>query len=52
MDGETVDAEMLEGFGVSIYMEFNDDGTGTINMMGMRKPSSGRKARSTPTERP
>lgn len=34
MDGETVDAEMLEGFGVSIYMEFNDDGTGTINMMG------------------
>lgn len=34
MDGETIDAELLEGFGMTAYIEFFEDGTGTIDLMG------------------
>lgn len=33
-DGETIDSEMLELFGMTIYMEFFEDGTGTIDLTG------------------
>lgn len=34
MDGEKVDADMLEEYGVEITITFNSDGTGNIDMMG------------------
>ncbi|MGM9552934.1 MAG: lipocalin family protein [Faecousia sp.] len=32
MDGETIDADTLKGFGVEVTITFNSDGTGTLAM--------------------
>ena len=37
MDGEELDADMIEEYGMEITITFNSDGTGTIDMAGDRE---------------
>ena len=37
MDGEELDADMIEEFGMEITITFNSNGTGTLNAMGEKE---------------
>lgn len=37
MDGEELDADMIEEYGMEVTITFNSDGTGSLNMMGEKE---------------
>ena len=37
LDGEKIDADMLEEYGMEITITFNSDGTGNLDMMGEKE---------------